>query len=177
MALDVAALLEHGEARIQALKRATEVLARSQTRLEYAHALCDYGAALRHANRRLEARPPLQAALAIAREARAAPLRDRAAEELKATGARVSRPGLPGADALTASEHRIAAMAATGMSNRDIAQALFVTVKTVEMHLGHVYQKLNVAGRTQLAGSLGNQVQRADDVRLANRTQVPSMPS
>jgi DNA-binding CsgD family transcriptional regulator len=156
MALHAAALLEHGETRIRALKRATEALARSQTRLEYAHALCDYGTALRHANHRLEARPPLQAALVIARDARAAPLRDRAAEELKATGARVSRPALTGADALTASEHRIAAMAATGMSNRDIAQALFVTVKTVEMHLGHVYQKLNLTGRAQLSGVLDN---------------------
>jgi DNA-binding CsgD family transcriptional regulator len=97
--------------------------------------------------------PPI---LAIAREAQAGPLRDRAADELKATGARVSRPALTGVDALTASEHRIAAMAADGMSNRDIAQALFVTVKTVEMHLGHVYQKLNLAGRTELATALHN---------------------
>ncbi len=93
MALHAAGLLEHGEARIQALKRATEELARSQSRLEYAEALYDYGATLRRANRRAEARTPLQAALAIAREARAAPLRDRAAQELMATGARVSRPG------------------------------------------------------------------------------------
>jgi DNA-binding CsgD family transcriptional regulator len=104
----------------------------------------------------VEARSPLQAALTIARDARAAPLRDRAAEELKATGARVSRPGLTGVDALTASEHRIASMAARGMSNRDIAQALFVTVKTVEMHLGRAYNKLNLSGRTQLAGALGD---------------------
>ena len=154
--LHVAGLLENGESRIQTLKHATEELARSQSRLEYAKALCDYGATLRRANRRVEARPPLQAALAIARGARAAPLRDRAAEELKATGARVSRPGLTGVDALTASEHRIASMAARGMSNRDIAQALFVTVKTVEMHLGHAYNKLNLNGRTQLAAALGD---------------------
>jgi DNA-binding NarL/FixJ family response regulator len=74
--------------------------------------------------------------------------------ELKATGARVSRPQLAGADALTASEQRIAAMAAAGSSNRDIAQALFVTVKTVETHLGHTYQKLNVSGRAELAAAL-----------------------
>ena len=154
--LHVAGLLENGESRIQTLKQATEELARSQSRLEYARALCDYGAALRRANRRSDARPPLQAALTIARDARAAPLRDRAAQELKATGARVSRPGLTGVDALTASEHRIASMAARGMSNRDIAQALFVTVKTVEMHLGHAYNKLNLSRRTQLAAALGD---------------------
>jgi DNA-binding CsgD family transcriptional regulator len=154
--LHVAGLLEKGESRIQTLKHATEELARSQSRLEYARALYDYGATLRRANRRSDARPPLQAALAIARDARAAPLRDRAAEELKATGARVSRPELTGVDALTASEHRIASMAARGISNRDIAQALFVTVKTVEMHLGHSYNKLNLSGRTQLAAALGD---------------------
>ena len=156
MNLHAAGLLEQGEARIRTLKRASEELSQSQSRLEYARALCDYGAAVRRANRRVEARPPLQAALTIAREARAAPLRDRAAEELKATGARVSRPGLTGVDALTASEHRIASMAARGMSNGDIAQALFVTVKTVEMHLGHAYNKLNLNGRTQLAAALGD---------------------
>ena len=156
MSLHTAGLLQHGDARIQMLKRATDELANSQSRLEYAQALYDYGAALRRANRRSEARLPLQTALTISREARAGPLRDRAAQELKATGARVSRPALTGVDSLTASEHRIASMAGGGMSNRDIAQALFVTVKTIEMHLGHVYQKLNLTGRTQLATALRN---------------------
>jgi DNA-binding CsgD family transcriptional regulator len=156
MAIHTAGLLEHGEARIQTLRRATEELARSQSRLEYAEALYDYGAALRRASHRSDARTPLQGALVIAREARAKPLRDRAAQELRATGARVSRPGIIGVDALTASEHRIASLAAPGMSNHDIAQALFVTVKTVETHLGHIYQKLNLTGRTQLAAALGD---------------------
>ena len=156
MTLHAAGLLEHGEARIRTLKHATEELSQSQSRLEYARALHDYGAALRRANRRVDARPPLQGALTIARDARAAPLRDRAAEELKATGARVSRPASAGVDALTASEHRIAAMAAAGMHNRDIAQALFVTVKTIETHLGHIYQKLDLTGRGQLTTALGS---------------------
>lgn len=155
MTLHAAGLLEQGDSRIRTLKRATEELSQSQSRLEYARALCDYGAALRRANHRAEARAPLQAALTIAREARAVPLRNHAAEELKATGARVSRPDQTGVDALTASEHRIASMAAAGMSNRAIAEALFVTVKTIEMHLGHVYQKLNVTGRPQLSEALG----------------------
>jgi hypothetical protein len=60
MSLHTAGLLEHGDARIQMLKRATDELAQSQSRLEYAQALCDYGAALRRANRRCEARLPLQ---------------------------------------------------------------------------------------------------------------------
>jgi DNA-binding CsgD family transcriptional regulator len=169
--LHVAGLLEQGEIRIVTLKHAVEELAQSQSRLEYARALYDYGAALRRANRRSEARPPLQAALTIAREARAAPLRDSAAQELKATGARVSRPAHTGVDALTASEHRIASMAAGGMSNRDIAQALFVTIKTVETHIGHIYQKLNLTRRMQLAEALGQGgtgVTSVLDARLAN---------
>jgi len=154
MTLHTAGLLQRGEARIQTLKHATNELGQSQSRLEYANALYDYGAALRRANRRSEARAPLQAALTIARDARAQPLLERTAQELKATGARVSRPGLTGVNALTASEHRIASMAAAGMRNRDIAQALFVTVKTVETHLGHIYDKLNLTGRTQLTAAL-----------------------
>jgi len=173
--LHVAGLIDHGEARIQTLKHAVEELRQSQSRLEYAQALADYGAALRRANRRSEARPPLQAALTIARDAGAQPLRDRAAQELKATGARVSRPGLTGVDALTASEHRIASMAAGGMSNRDIAQALFVTVKTVETHLGHIYQKLNRTRRTQLAATLDRRASSADnalDTALADPSRA-----
>jgi DNA-binding CsgD family transcriptional regulator len=153
--LHTAGLLEHGEAQIQTLRAATEELGRSQSRLEYAAALCDYGAALRRANRRSQARIPLREARAIASAARAKPLQDRAVQELRATGERISRPDATGVDALTATEQRIASMAAAGASNRDIAQALFVTVKTVETHLGHVYQKLSVTGRRQLAHALG----------------------
>jgi len=60
-----------------------------------------------------------------------------------------------GADALTPSERRVAQMAAQGMINRDIAQALFVTEKTVETHLGHAYAKLNVRSRADLPEALG----------------------
>jgi DNA-binding CsgD family transcriptional regulator len=59
-----------------------------------------------------------------------------------------------GADALTASERRVAELAADGLTNRDVAQALFVTTKTVETHLGHVYRKLGVSGRDELGARL-----------------------
>jgi DNA-binding CsgD family transcriptional regulator len=55
---------------------------------------------------------------------------------------------------LTASERRAADLAARGLRNREIAQALFVTIKTVEVHLGHAYAKLGVRGRSQLADAL-----------------------
>jgi DNA-binding CsgD family transcriptional regulator len=170
--LHTAGLLEKGEARIQTLKRATEALARSQSRLDYADALCDYGAALRRAKRRSDARAPLREAREIARAARAEPLHDRAVQELRATGERVRRPDVAGADALTASEQRIASMAAAGASNQDIAQALFVTVKTVETHLGHVYQKLNLAGRRQLANALGERGTSRESVLDAQLAQA-----
>src|SRR3954447_15493243 len=62
---------------------------------------------------------------------------------------------LSGLDELTASERRVAQMAAEELSNKEIAQALFVTVKTVEQHLGRVYRKLDLSSRRQLAGALG----------------------
>jgi DNA-binding NarL/FixJ family response regulator len=59
------------------------------------------------------------------------------------------------------------------MSNADIAQALFVTVKTVEMHLGHAYNKLNLRGRTQLAAALGDRPMPAES-ELATRIAEPT---
>ena len=74
-----------------------------------------------------------------------------------ATGARPRRVALSGVDALTPSERRVAGMAAKEMTNRDIAQALFVTPKTVEVHLSSVYRKLGITSRAQLSGALGTE--------------------
>jgi DNA-binding CsgD family transcriptional regulator len=79
----------------------------------------------------------------------------RAREELVTAGARPRRERLSGVEALTASERRVAQMAAAGMTNREIAQALFVTIKAVALHLTHVYEKLDITGRAQLPGALG----------------------
>ncbi len=65
-----------------------------------------------------------------------------------ATGARPRRASARGSDALTPRERRIAQMASTGLGNREIAEALFITTKTVETHLGRAYRKLEVQGRT-----------------------------
>jgi DNA-binding CsgD family transcriptional regulator len=61
---------------------------------------------------------------------------------------------LTGIGALTPSERRVAEMAAGGMTNREIAQALFVTLRTVEIHLTHAYQKLEINSREQLPNAL-----------------------
>jgi DNA-binding CsgD family transcriptional regulator len=78
----------------------------------------------------------------------------RANVELAATGARPRKLVLSGVDSLTASELRVAKLAAKGRTNREIAQELFVTMKTVETHLGHVYQKLDISSRKELPEAL-----------------------
>ena len=75
--------------------------------------------------------------------------------ELRASGIRLQREPVSGADSLTPSERRIAEMAAAGLSNAEIAQELFLTVKTIEMHLTRAYRKLEVRRRAQLAKALG----------------------
>jgi DNA-binding CsgD family transcriptional regulator len=151
----VAALLEDdaGEM-IAGLGRAVALLARSPARLEHARALTDLGAAQRRVNRRAQARTTLREALDVARRCGATVLAEHARGELLATGARPRRAQLTGVDSLTASERRIAVMAAEGVSNPAIAQALFVTRKTVETHLGHVYPKLGIGSREALAAAL-----------------------
>jgi DNA-binding CsgD family transcriptional regulator len=76
-------------------------------------------------------------------------------DELAATGAHRRTVLLSGVDSLTASELRVARLAAEDLSNKEIAQALFVTVKTVEQHLGRVYRKLDISSRRQLGAALG----------------------
>jgi DNA-binding CsgD family transcriptional regulator len=154
IALRATALLRGGAAGIALLHDAATMLARSSAQLEQARALTDLGAALRRANRRIEAREPLRCALDLAVRCGAVPLRERAQEELVAAGARPRRATTSGVDALTPSELRVARMAADGMTNRAIAQALFVTIKTIEVHLANAYRKLGIASRTALAAAL-----------------------
>ena len=149
------ALLEDDAGEMKAgLGRAAELLAASPARLVHARALADLGAAQRRANRRAEARETLRSALDMARRCGAAAMAERVHGELLATGARPRRIYLRGVDSLTASERRVAAMASEGLSNPEIAQALFVTRKTVETHLGHVYTKLGIGSRGELALAL-----------------------
>ncbi|MBX5469407.1 MAG: AAA family ATPase [Thermoleophilaceae bacterium] len=154
--LRVLGLIEGGGEGIDRLREAVAVLEGSPARLEHAYAMTDLGASLRRGNRRAEARDLLREALELAQRLGAGALADRAREELVATGARPRRLVMSGVDSLTPSERRIAAMAAEGLSNREIAQALFVTLRTVEMHLSNAFRKLDIASRTQLPSALAS---------------------
>ena len=147
--------IEGGENGLRLLSEAADVLERAPSRLEHARALVELGAALRRSNRRADARGPLRAGLDLADRCGATKLSERARTELRASGARPRREALSGPAALTPSERRIADMAASGLSNPEIAQSLFVTVKTVEGHLSGVYRKLDVRSRTELGDALG----------------------
>src|SRR6185312_11242469 len=126
------ALRVHGD-----LAEAIGVLEASPARYELALALADHGAGLRRSGQRTQAREPLLRALDLAER----------------TGA-PRRAALTGPDALTAGERRVAALAADGASNRQIAEHLFVTQATVETHLRHAFRKLNIASRADLPATL-----------------------
>ena len=154
IALRAAGLTEGGRRGIELLREAVRVLEGSAGRLEHARAMTDLGAALRRAGRRAESREILRPALDLAHRCGAPALTERARAELVAAGGRPRRLVLSGLDSLTPSERRVAQLAAVGLSNRDIAQNLFITARTVEGHLTHAYQKLAITSREQLPATL-----------------------
>jgi len=143
---------EDGEPR---LEEAIERLRRTPARLELARALGALGALQRRLRRPTEAREPLRQALELAEACGATTLVESVRSELYATGARPRSAALAGVDSLTARELRVATLARDGQTNREIAQTLFVTPKTVEVHLSSAYRKLDIRSRRDLAGALG----------------------
>jgi DNA-binding CsgD family transcriptional regulator len=131
--------------------------------------MTDLGAALRRAGHRTESRELLRPALDIAHRCGALALTERTRTELIAAGGRPRRLLLTGLDSLTASERRVAQLAAAGLPNRDIAQNLFITTRTVEGHLTHAYQKLDITSREQLPAALAT----PDAETAAPRTPLP----
>ena len=154
LALRTAGELAGGDRGIDLLREAVELLAASEGRLEHANALAGLGAALLASGHRVAAREPLREALDLAHRCGAPPLERRVRDDLVAAGARPRRASLSGHNALTPRERRIATMAADSMGNREIAEALFITTKTVETHLRHAYAKLGIENRTLLAEKL-----------------------
>ena len=152
--LRAAGIAEGGADGLGLLEEAVDVLSDSPAKLEHAKARTELGAALRRGNQRAEAREHLRHAVELATICGAAPLVTRAETELLAAGARSRRVALSGVSSLTPSERRVAEMAAQGPTNREIAQTLFVTPKTVEVHLSSSYRKLGITSRSQLAEAL-----------------------
>jgi DNA-binding CsgD family transcriptional regulator/tetratricopeptide (TPR) repeat protein len=153
-ALRVQGLTLGGQDGTALLRESVQVARASPGRLELALSLVELGAAERRANRRTVAREPLEEGMALARQCGARSLQDRALAELLAAGARPRRPQDSGRDTLTPSELRIAGLAGAGQTNRQIAQRLFITQKTVETHLARAFRKLRIDSRAQIPAAL-----------------------
>jgi DNA-binding CsgD family transcriptional regulator len=170
ISLRVCGLVGADEAGLGLLGEAVKTLELSQSPLELACALSDYGAALRRAGRRLQARVPLERALDLAHHCGARRIAARARAELIAAGTKPRRDAITGRDALTGSELRVARLAAEGLANREIAQALFITTKTAKGHLSRVYHKLGITGRGQLPDALNGLVEDRREAPSATAT-------
>ncbi len=151
IALRVAGLAQGAERGLALLHESVASLRGSPARLQLARSLAELGGALRRSGERTAAGVPLAESLELAVRCGARPLAARAREELRATGVRPRREWRTGVEALTPSELRVVRLAADGATNRDIAQQLYVTLKTIEGHLSRAYTKLGIRGREELA--------------------------
>jgi DNA-binding CsgD family transcriptional regulator len=153
--LRAAGLAIGGQEGLGLLEEAVSVLERSSARLELAYALANLGAELGRAGRRREGRDAQRRAIQLAEECGALALAESARAELHSGPGRRPRAELTGPGALTASEWRVCRQVAEGHTNREVAQALFVTEKTVERHLSSAYHKLGIRSRFQLPAAIG----------------------
>ena len=133
---------------------ALELHAGTPDRYETARTELAYGAWLRRDRRRVDARDRLRSALATFEQLGAVPWADRAAQELQATGETARRRKANPMDELTPQERQIAQLLADGRTTREAAAALFLSPKTVEYHLRHVYMKLGIRSRAALAEAM-----------------------
>jgi DNA-binding CsgD family transcriptional regulator len=150
ISLRAAGLARSGAKGLAMLEESATVLGESPAVLERAASLIEWGAALRRAGQRSEARRVLSRGLDGAARCGAQPLAARAREELRVAGARPRRDWSVGVEALTPSELRIVRLARAERTNRQIAQELYVSIKTVEGHLARAYGKLDIASREEL---------------------------
>jgi DNA-binding CsgD family transcriptional regulator len=135
----------HFEASLGFHRRTLDDFETARTRLAY-------GARLRRARRRVDARPHLHAALETFENLRAARWADLAAVELGATGETITRRDR--GETLTPQELQVSLLLAEGKTTREVAAALFLSPKTIEYHLRKVYTKLGIRSRAELAGRL-----------------------
>jgi DNA-binding CsgD family transcriptional regulator len=157
IALRTAGVVQQGQTGLQLLEAAVRTLERAGAELQLAGALLDLGVMLRAEGGASAARDAASRALDISQRTGATGLVRRAREELVAGGARPRRFAVHGLDALTARQREVAQLAARGLSNREIADALFVSENTVETHLRLAFRKLEISSRGQLAELLGTE--------------------
>lgn len=150
------AVLAEGGPDAAGLESAAATLAAAGARLEQARTLVALGRVQRETGDAATARETLRVAADLAHSCQGAAVLATCAVELRAAGARPRRFATTGLEALTANERAAAALAAQGATNREIAQGLFLSVKTVETHLRNAYRKLSVSSRGELAGRLGS---------------------
>jgi DNA-binding CsgD family transcriptional regulator len=136
-----------------------DVLMGSPALLEQTAVLVDLGAAQRQVGDKPGALKTLRRGYAQADSLQLTALSNRARRQLHALGSRPRRAALTGAGALTPTERRVADMASSGLTNSEVAQALFVTPKTVETHLANAYRKLAIATRRELPAALTSRTQ------------------
>jgi DNA-binding CsgD family transcriptional regulator len=154
LSLRTAGLAIGGQEGLTLLREAVAVLERSVARLELAQALADLGSELSRSGLRTDGRDALRRAISLAGQCGAVALAESAMAGLHAGPGRRARLELTGPGALTAAEWRVCRQAADGQTNREVAQTLFVTEKTVERHLSSAYQKLGIRSRFQLAAAI-----------------------
>ena len=136
------------------LQQAVDGLAASPRVLSHIGALVELGAMIRRSGQARAARAHLAKALDLATQHGATMLAARARTELAAAGARPRRAALTGVDALTATERRVAELVGAGLTNRQIAQHLYVSARTITTHLTRIHQKLGVDGRDEIGAAL-----------------------
>jgi DNA-binding CsgD family transcriptional regulator len=169
IALRALGLVAGSERGVGLLEEAIAALATSEARLEHARALVDLGALLRRGGKRSAAIEKLRDGMERAHRCGATALVGYARDELRLAGVRPRRMAVTGRDSLTPAERRVADLAAGGMRNKEIAQALFVTKRTVEMHLSNAYRKLEISSRDELPVALSEP--------LTGTAPVPPSPS
>jgi DNA-binding CsgD family transcriptional regulator len=153
----VAMVSEAGEAE-RRFSTALELHRLNPDTFEEARTRLAFGATLRRDRRRVAARPLLRAAVAAFEQVGAEPWAVLAAQELVATGESANRRGDSPLSRLTGQELQISRMLASGRTTRETAAALFLSPKTVEYHLRHVYTKLDIHSRAELSEALAEGV-------------------
>jgi DNA-binding NarL/FixJ family response regulator len=160
-ALTTLGLVREDDEADRALQKAIATLRSSPARLQLATALTELGTLQARHGQSEKAIETLRQAVELSEQCGARPLARRAAEELRSSR-RALTPAKENEHGLTRQENRIAVMAAQGLTNREIATALHLTRRTVELHLSGAYRKLGIPGRAELNGALAKSSQRAD---------------